>query len=55
MREIGTLPSESDARIFGDYLYVQGISNKIEVQKAAGQQEAWIEVVGFVWTAENSF
>lgn len=43
MREIGTLPSESDARIFGDYLYVQGISNKIEAQKkAAGREEEWI-------------
>jgi GlpG protein len=43
MREIGKLPSESDAQIFGDYLYIQGISHKIEAeQKTAGQQKEWV-------------
>lgn len=30
MRLIGQLPNKSNARIFSDYLYVQGIGNKIE-------------------------
>jgi GlpG protein len=42
MRLIGTLSSESDARIFSDYLYASGIKNKIEaVRNAADQTEAW--------------
>jgi GlpG protein len=37
MRLIGHLASESTARTFGDYLYVQGIENRIEPQ----QEEGW--------------
>src|SRR5215813_5066863 len=37
MRLIGHLASESIARTFGDYLYVQGIENRIEPQ----QEEGW--------------
>ena len=36
MRLIGHLPEESAARTFGDYLYVQGIENHIEHEKASG-------------------
>jgi len=34
MRVIGYLPTEASARTFGDYLYVQGVENQIEEQKA---------------------
>ena len=37
MRLIGHLASESIARTFGDYLYVQGIENRIEPQ----QEDGW--------------
>jgi GlpG protein len=37
MRLIGHLANESAARVFGDYLYVQGIENQIEPQS----QEGW--------------
>jgi GlpG protein len=36
MRLIGYLESESHARIFADYLYVQGIDNHLEFQKEEG-------------------
>jgi|SRR5579859_6510351 len=36
MRLIGHLESESHARTFGDYLYVQGIHNQLELQKGEG-------------------
>src|SRR5438132_8114509 len=36
MRLIGHLAEESAARTFGDYLYVQGIENHLEHEKAAG-------------------
>jgi GlpG protein len=36
MRVIGHLESESRARTFGDYLYVQGIHNQLEFQKDEG-------------------
>lgn len=36
MRLIGHLDSESRARTFGDYLYVQGINNQLEFQKDEG-------------------
>src|SRR5712671_3379491 len=36
MRLIGHLAEESAARTFGDYLYVQGIENHLEQEKAAG-------------------
>jgi GlpG protein len=42
MRMIGQLSSESDARTFGDYLYVQGIRNQIESEKD-GTWVVWIE------------
>jgi hypothetical protein len=42
MRLIGSLPSESEAQVFSDYLYASGIKNKIEaVRNAADQTEAW--------------
>ena len=42
MRIIGTLPSESDAQIFSDYLYTSGIKNKIEAARnEADQTEVW--------------
>ncbi|HTL59563.1 MAG TPA: rhomboid family intramembrane serine protease [Candidatus Limnocylindrales bacterium] len=37
MRLIGHLATESTARTFGDYLYVQGIENRIEQQ----QEDGW--------------
>src|SRR5215471_16720176 len=36
MRLIGHLPNESSARIFADYLYVQGVDNLIEDHKGDG-------------------
>jgi len=42
MRIIGSLPSESEAQIFSDYLYASGIKNKIEAVKNATEQiESW--------------
>ena len=36
MRLIGHLESESSARTFGDFLFVQGIENEIEFFKGEG-------------------
>jgi GlpG protein len=36
MRLIGHLTTESGARLFGDYLYAQGIENRVEPQGAEG-------------------
>jgi GlpG protein len=36
MRIIGHLTSEPNARVFGDYLYVQGIENRVEFEKESG-------------------
>jgi len=36
MRQIGQLETETSARAFSDYLYVQGIKNEIEAEKDAG-------------------
>ena len=36
MRLIGHLESESSARTFGDFLYVQGIENQVEFMKGEG-------------------
>jgi GlpG protein len=36
MRIIGHLASEPNARIFGDFLYVQGIENRVEFEKDSG-------------------
>src|SRR6185503_11276349 len=36
MRQIGHLETESAARTFSDYLFVQGIKNQIEAEKAVG-------------------
>jgi len=41
MRVIGHLESESDARRFGDYLYLQGIVNQVERQKD-GRWAVWV-------------
>lgn len=44
MRQIGHLPTESAARSFGDYLYVQGIENQVEDDQPTG----WA-----VWVSEE--
>ena len=49
---IGHLPSESDARTFGDYLYVQGIRNQIESEKD-GTWVVWIQGEDEVDPARN--
>ncbi len=36
MRQIGHLETESGARVFSDYLFVQGIKNEVEAEKDAG-------------------
>jgi len=36
MRVIGHLQDESHARLFSDFLYVQGIENQIELQRGEG-------------------
>jgi len=36
MRLIGHLPNEASARTFGDYLFVQGIENQVELDKGHG-------------------
>ena len=41
MRSIGNLPGEIQSRLFGDYLFTQGIRNEIEVE-AAGSCLIWI-------------
>lgn len=41
VRSIGHLPSESQARLFGDYLFSQGIRNEIEVE-ADGSWLIWV-------------
>jgi len=41
MRLIGHLANESTARVFGDYLYVQGIENRIESQHE-GEWAVWV-------------
>lgn len=40
MRHIGSLPTEPDARRFSDYLYAQGLDNKIETAANAANQSA---------------
>ena len=52
MRMIGHLPSESRARTFGDYLYVQGIKNQIESEKD-GTWVVWVEGEDDVDQARN--
>ena len=42
MRLIGHLPDETSARIFADYLYVQGIQNQTEAEKDKGWA-VWIQ------------
>jgi len=41
VREIGNLPTESQARLFGDYLLVQGIRNEVE-SNADGSWLVWV-------------
>jgi GlpG protein len=36
MREIGQLPDETQARLFGDYLFAQGIRNQVESDPKSG-------------------
>jgi GlpG protein len=36
MRQIGHLPDEPQARLFGDYLYAQGIRNQVESDSSSG-------------------
>ena len=44
MRTIGNLPSESQARLFGDYLLVKGIRNEVE----SSPDGSWL-----VWVADD--
>lgn len=44
MRQIGYLPSEEGAKVFGDYLYAQGIENQIDNDDKLG----WV-----IWVAEE--
>jgi GlpG protein len=42
VRQIGSLPSESQAQIFSDYLYSAGVANEVEEKAdAAGHAKAW--------------
>src|SRR5262245_34316987 len=41
MRMIGHVPSETSARTFSDYLYVQGIENQIEPERG-GTVAIWV-------------
>jgi GlpG protein len=41
MRIIGHLDTEAEARVFGDYLYVCGVSNEIEVERE-GRWAVWV-------------
>ena len=43
MREIGEIPNEEQARLFGDYLYVQGIAN--DVEEDGGAWTIWRRLV----------
>ena len=40
MRSIGEISSESDAKLFGDYLYVEGIANDIDEE--GGEWTIWV-------------
>lgn len=44
MRQIGELPNEPAARLFGDFLYTRGIENQIEADKDHG----WV-----IWVLED--
>ncbi|PYJ99829.1 MAG: hypothetical protein DME23_08740 [Verrucomicrobia bacterium] len=50
MRMIGHLPAETSAREFGDYLYAQGIGNRIEPARD-GTWELWVEAEDQIATA----
>src|SRR5207302_10015789 len=50
MRMIGHLPAETSAREFGDYLYAQGIGNRIEPARD-GTCELWVEAEDQIATA----
>jgi len=47
---IGHLPAETSAREFGDYLYAQGIGNRIEPARD-GTWELWVEAEDQIATA----
>ncbi len=40
MRSIGEISNESDAKLFGDYLYVEGIDNDIDEEN--GEWTVWV-------------
>ena len=40
MRSIGEISNESDAKLFGDYLYVEGIANDIDEEN--GEWTIWV-------------
>lgn len=42
MRQIGTINDETQARLFGDYLYAQGITNEVEEAEAPGGWAVWV-------------
>ncbi|PYK98398.1 MAG: hypothetical protein DME19_12700 [Verrucomicrobia bacterium] len=50
MRMIGQLSGETGARAFGDYLYAQGIGNRIEPARD-GTWELWVEAEDQIDTA----
>src|SRR5882762_1639414 len=50
MRMIGHLQAEAGARAFGDYLYAQGIGNRIEPARD-GTWELWVEAEDQIATA----
>ncbi len=41
MRPIGTLPDETQARRFGDFLYAQGIENQVDLN-TRGEWDVWV-------------
>ena len=51
MRPIGEIPSEANAKLLGDYLYVQGIPN--DVEKDDGCWTLWIHDDDQVKQAED--
>src|SRR2546421_7961227 len=50
MRMIGQVQAEAGARAFGDYLYAQGIGNRLEPARD-GTWELWVEAEDQIATA----
>jgi GlpG protein len=43
MRQIGTIPTESEANRFGDYLLTLGIGNSVEESPSANEWAVWVD------------